>query len=26
VSLFDLETHQTLGRNPYANNFVFKLA
>jgi FkbM family methyltransferase len=26
VSLFDLETHQTLGRNPYANNFVFQPA
>lgn len=24
VSEFDLETHQTLGRAPYANNFVFE--
>ncbi len=24
VAYFDLETHQTLGRAPYANNFVFE--
>ena len=24
VRLFDLATHQTLGRAPYANNFVFE--